>query len=155
MKTITLKRLHNISRGQLQITIHARAAHLGSGDPDTQFHQNRKSDRRKISLHKSPFLLHRNLIRAQSSLAMQIRSEHMGLNSYLYRRKVPEVLSPGCPCGYQSQNPKHMIMSCPRWSNGRGKIWRQARDWPYEVMINNTREIKRIKQWILNHGWVE
>ena len=117
--------------------------------------QNQKTERWKLSFQESPFLLHRNLTRAQSSLAMQIRSEHMGLNSYLYRRKVPGVYSPSCPCGYQSQNPKHMIMSCPRWSNGRGEIWRQAKDRSYEAMINNPGDIKRITKWILNHGWIE
>ncbi|VDB83841.1 BgtTE-56035 [Blumeria graminis f. sp. tritici] len=120
-----------------------------------KFYQNRKSDRWKISLQESPFLLHRNPTRAQSSLAIQIQSEHMGLNLYSHRRKVPGVYSPSCPCSYQSQNPKHMIMSCPRWSNGRAEIWRQAKDRSYEAMINNLEDIKRIIRWILNHGWIE
>lgn len=120
-----------------------------------KFYQSRKSGRRKLSFQGSPFFLHRDLTRAQSSLAIQIRSEHMGLKSYLHRRKVPGVWSPGYSCGYQSQNPKHMIMSCHQWSNGRAEIWRQAKDRSFEAMINNPGDIKRITQWFLNHGLIE
>ena len=48
-----------------------------------------------------------------------------------------------------------MIMSCPKWSIGRGEIWRQARNRSFEAMINNPSDMKRITRWILNHGWIE
>ena len=132
---------------------------LATADSETwraaKFYQSRESGRQKLSFQGSPFFLYHNPTRAQSSLAMQIRSENMGLNSYLHKRKVPEVSIPGCPCGYKSQNLKHMIMCCPRWSNGRAEIWGQAKDRSYEAMINNPGDIKRITQWILNQGWIE
>ena len=125
---------------------------LAIADPENlravKLYQSRKSDRWKISLQESSILLQRNLKRAQSSIAMQIRTELMELNLYLYRRKVPGVYSPSCPCGYQPQNPKRMIMSCLRWSNGREEIRKEANDRSYEAMLNNLGDIKRIIQWI-------
>ena len=103
----------------------------------------------------TPSEIQQNLSRAQSSIAMQIRSEHIGLNSYLYRRKVPGVDSPKCQCGYPSQNVRHMIMTCPQWAKGRGEILRKSKDRSYEAMINSPADVARITQWILNEGWLE
>lgn len=99
--------------------------------------------------------LQRNLTRAKGSLAMQVRSQHMGINSYLCKRKVDGDYSLSCPRGHQSQNPKHMIMSRPQWLNGRGEIWRQAQDRPLEAMISNPVDIKRITRWIPDHDWIK
>ncbi|KHJ30542.1 hypothetical protein EV44_g4290 [Erysiphe necator] len=103
----------------------------------------------------TPYELHRNLSRAQSSIATQVRSEHNGLNSYLYRRKVPGVEAPSCQCGYRSQNVKHMIMACPRWAKGRGEILRKAENRSFKAMMNNPKDVARITQWILNEGKLE
>ena len=103
----------------------------------------------------TPSSIHENLIRAQSSIAMQLRSEHIGLNSYLYRRKVPGVDSPKCQCGYPSQNVKHMVLACHQWAEGRGEILRQAKDRSYEAMMNSPEDLARITKWILNKGWFE
>ena len=86
---------------------------------------------------------------------MQMRSEHIGLNSYLHRRKVPGVESPKCQCGYPSQNVRHMVMTCPKWARGRGDILRKSKDRSYEAMINSPADVARITQWILNEGWLE
>ena len=73
-----------------------------------------KEGRAKMNFKGTPSEIHNNLKRAQSSIAIQIRSEHIGFNSYLHRRKVPGIDSPRCQCGYSSQNVKHMIMCCPQ-----------------------------------------
>ena len=49
-----------------------------------------KTGSAKINFKDTPLRIHRNLTRAQSSVAIQLRSEHIGLNSYLIRRKVLE-----------------------------------------------------------------
>lgn len=111
--------------------------------------------RNRINLKGTRSEIHQNLSRAQSSIAMQIRSEHIGLNSYLYRRKVPGVDSPKFQRGYPSQNVRHMIMTCPQWVKGRGEILRKSKDRSYEAMINSPADLARITQWILNEGWLE
>ena len=86
---------------------------------------------------------------------MQIRSEHIGLKSYLHRRKVPGVDSPNCPCGYHSQNVKHAIMACPQWAKGRAEVWRKSKSRSFEEMMKNPEDLARITQWILDQGWLE
>lgn len=103
----------------------------------------------------TPSNIHQNLSRAQSSIAIQMRSEHIGLNSYLHRRKVPGVANPKCQCGYPSQNVKHMVLACHQWAEVRGEILRQAKDRSYEAMMKSPDDVARITQWILNKGWFE
>ncbi|KAI0998080.1 hypothetical protein K3495_g10112 [Podosphaera aphanis] len=114
-----------------------------------------KSGKEKLSLKETPFHIHQSLKRAQSSIAMQIRSEHIGLKSYLHRRKVPGVDSPNCPCGYLSQNVKHAIMACPQWAKGRAEVWRKSKSRSFEEMMNNPEDLGIITQWILDQGWLE
>ena len=114
-----------------------------------------RSGREKLNLRGTPFQIHKSLKRAQSSIAMQIRSEHIGLKSCLYRRKVPGVDSPNCLCGYHSQNVKHAIMACPQWAKGRAEVWRKSKSRSFEEMMNSPEDIGRITQWILDQGWLE
>lgn len=108
-----------------------------------------------LSFKDTPNELHRNLTRAQSSIAMQIRSEHIGFNPYLIQRKVPGVDTPCYPCGYPSQNVEHMIMACPQWSKWRGDWLRRAKKRSFQGMMNSHEDIARITQWILNQEWLE
>lgn len=114
-----------------------------------------KEGKERMNFKGTPSLIHRTLKRAQSSIAIQTRSGHVGLNSYLYRRQVPGIESPRCQCGYQSQNIKHMIMQCPQWAAGRAEIWRQAKVRSFQAMMDNPDDVKRITQWILDQGWME
>ena len=116
---------------------------------------NQYTGRDNMNLRGTPSKIHQNLSRAQSSVAMQIRSEHIGLNSYLYRKNVPGVDSPKCQCGYPSQNVRHMIMACPRWAKGRGEILRKSKDRSYEAMIQSPEDVARITQLILDEGYLE
>ncbi|KAI1003950.1 hypothetical protein K3495_g4261 [Podosphaera aphanis] len=108
-----------------------------------------------LNFKDTPSELHRNLTRAQSSIATQIRSEHIGFNSYLYRRKVPGVDDPSCTCGFPSQNVEYMIMACPRWSKGRAEVWRKAKERSFKAMMNSPEDIARITQWIIKEEWLE
>lgn len=116
---------------------------------------NQYTGRKKMNLRGTPSEIHQNLSRAQSSIAMQMRSEHIGLNSYLHRRKVPGVESPKCQCGYPSQNVRHMVMTCPKWARGRGDILRKSKDRSYEAMIQSPEDVARITKWILDEGYLE
>lgn len=133
--------------------------HRSAADPEiwkaANIFTDRTTGKKKLTFRHTPSELHRNLTRAQSSIAMQIRSEHIGFNSYLYRRKIPGVATPSCPCGYPSQNVKHMVMVCPRWSKGRGEVLRKTKTRSFEEMANNQEDIARITQWIQKEGWLE
>ena len=108
-----------------------------------------------MNLKGTPSAIHQNLKRAQSSIATQIRSEHIGLNAYLHRRNVPGVEDPRCQCGYPSQNAKHMVMVCPQWAQGRGEGLRKARNRSFEAMMDNAEDVGRRTKWIQREGWIE
>ncbi|KHJ32507.1 hypothetical protein EV44_g3156 [Erysiphe necator] len=114
-----------------------------------------RTGRKRLSKKDTPFNIHLNLKRAQSSIAIQIRSEYLGLNSYLHRRRVPGVENPKCQCGYPSQNAKHMILACPQWAKGRGEVLRRAKDRSYKAMMNSSEDVARITQRILHEGWIK
>ena len=66
---------------------------------------------RKMTFKDTSLNIHRYLTSAKSSIVVQLRSKHIGLISYLYRRKVSGVENPGCQCGYPSQNFKHIVLA--------------------------------------------
>jgi hypothetical protein len=59
-----------------------------------------------------------NWARAESTVATLLRTEHIGLNDYLCRRRVPGYLKPDCYCGWPRQTPKHIILFCPNVTVG-------------------------------------
>ena len=56
--------------------------------------------------------LHQGLRKAESSLAIQLRTEKIGFAAFLHARKVPHIISLACQCGWRRQNPKHVIVFC-------------------------------------------
>ncbi|KAI1004605.1 hypothetical protein K3495_g3605 [Podosphaera aphanis] len=83
-----------------QRTRYLTRKYRATADPEVwnaaKFFTDKNTGRQKMTLRGTPSNLHQNLTRAQSSIAMQIRTEHIGLKSYLYRRKVPGVDNPRC-----------------------------------------------------------
>ncbi|KAI1007058.1 hypothetical protein K3495_g1163 [Podosphaera aphanis] len=114
-----------------------------------------QTGRKRLKYKGTPSNIHLSLSRAQSSVTTQIRSEHIGLNSYLYRRKVPGVHDTSCQCGYPSQNVKHMVLACLQWARGRGEVLRLAKDRSFEAMMNSAEDVTRIMQWIITQGRIE
>lgn len=60
--------------------------------------------------------LHEGLAKAESALAIQIRTEVIGLANFLFKMRVPGVASPACGCGYHRQTAKHIIIDCPLYN---------------------------------------
>ena len=102
-----------------------------------------------------PVILHRGLTRAQSSVATQLRTEHIGLRTYLHRRRVPGVESPACPCGYQSQNVKHMLTRCDQWSRNRGLWLQRATNSQFTRLLHESDNVSRIIRWIIHEGFLK
>lgn len=99
--------------------------------------------------------LYRGLPRANASIAAQLRTEHIGFNRYLHRRRVPGYNNPSCTCGYHSQNVQHRLLTCPEWREGRSK-WRQmAPQRHLQGILNNQADLKRITIWVIRQNWLE
>ncbi|KAF5232691.1 hypothetical protein FANTH_12862 [Fusarium anthophilum] len=58
--------------------------------------------------------LHDGLIKKRSALLTQLRTDKIGLNDFLFGRRVPKVTSNRCPCGSDRQTVAHVLLRC-RW----------------------------------------
>ncbi|KAI0997976.1 hypothetical protein K3495_g10214 [Podosphaera aphanis] len=77
-----------------------RSGRRATADPESwnaaKIITDKQTGRKRLNFSEAPSTIHRNLNRAQSSVAIQLRGEHIGLSSYLHRRKVPGVETPKC-----------------------------------------------------------
>jgi hypothetical protein len=53
-----------------------------------------------------------NLSKAECAVLAQARTEKIGLKDFLYKRKVPSITSPICPCGRGRQTIAHLVLNC-------------------------------------------
>lgn len=82
----------------------------------------------------SPFALHENFTKAQSTMATLLRTEVIGLNDWLTWAKVPGK-RPECDCGWNRQTPKHIVTMCPNLQ-GREDMWTRAGTTNYERLLD-------------------
>src|SRR6266516_6337966 len=57
-----------------------------------------------------PLAKHKGLLKHESSVLIQLRTGKIGLNSFLHRRRVPDVPSPLCSCGSAPETPCHIAV---------------------------------------------
>ena len=56
--------------------------------------------------------LYEKLTRAEGSALCQARTEKIGLQRFLFQRKVPGIASPACSCGRGDQTAAHLFVEC-------------------------------------------
>ena len=56
--------------------------------------------------------IHNGVERWLSALVVQMRTQKLGLNDFLYHFRVPGIESPHCPCVYGNQTVRHVLMEC-------------------------------------------
>ncbi|KAH7548710.1 hypothetical protein BM1_10880 [Bipolaris maydis] len=61
---------------------------------------------------KKALKLHENLSKRESALLVQMRTEKVGLNDFLFDRRMPEVVSARCECGERRQTTAHILLRC-------------------------------------------
>jgi hypothetical protein len=54
-----------------------------------------------------------------SSIIIQMRTGKIGLNAYLYSRKVLGIDSPNCTCGFRLQTIEHVFLDCRKYQDLR------------------------------------
>ena len=62
---------------------------------------------------RHPGRLYNGLTKAQATALFLLRTEVIGLNNWLARRRVPGV-DRTCPCGWRDQTVQHVIYHCRR-----------------------------------------
>ena len=72
---------------------------------------------------KKVLQLHEGLSKRESSLLVQLRTGKIGLNDFLFTRKVPDITSPNCPCGERRQTVAHVLLQCVTYKDIRNRIF--------------------------------
>ena len=54
---------------------------------------------------------------------MQLRTEKIGFNDFLFARRVPDVSSPRCDCGARRQTVAHILLHCSKRRNLQNRIF--------------------------------
>jgi hypothetical protein len=101
---------------------------------------------------------HEDLSKAKSSLLVQIRTGDIGLRDFLFKRGVPEVLTPSCECGEGRETAEHLVMWClapPLARTWGGAEVRTRRDFCsvlHGISPTTARLTRRILGWLMNSG---
>ena len=93
--------------------------------------------------------LHKNFSKSESSLIIQMRTERIGLADYLFSRRVPTFASPACSCGWARQTLKHVLLSCPRFVNGRSNMCRDAGTTDYRRLLTTEKGLRASARWLM------
>jgi hypothetical protein len=72
---------------------------------------------------KKVLQLHERLSKRESALLVQLRTEKIGLNDFLFNRNVPDIISPSCSCGERRQTVAHVILRCSKHKDLRNRIF--------------------------------
>ena len=67
--------------------------------------------------------LHKGLTKRESALLVQLRTEKIGFNDFLFAKRVPDVTSPRCDCGARRQTVAHILLHCSKRRNLRNRIF--------------------------------
>jgi ribonuclease HI len=71
---------------------------------------------------KKVLQLHERLSKRESALLVQLRTEKIGSNDFLFNRGVPIVASLGCSCGERRQTVAHVLLRCSKYKDLRNRI---------------------------------
>jgi len=89
--------------------------------------------------------LHENLYKAESSLAMQLRTKKIGFNAFLARQRVPNVSS-DCTCGYPDQSVKHVVLFCPDIDRSNENLSPSS---DLNLILTNAASLKKAVRWLI------
>ena len=93
--------------------------------------------------------LHAKLSKVESTIATLLRTEHVGLNGYLKRMRVPGHPTAACPCGYRTQSTNHVVIHCPLHEEGRRQMYLRAGTATYAELLSTPKGVKAVAEWFL------
>ncbi len=105
------------------------------------------------NLYDGRFDHHKMLRKAESSVAVQMRSGKIGLNAFLNRIRVPGI-DPDCRCGWRRQDVKHILLFCPRSREDKPRLLAEAGTRDFQTMLTTTKGIRVAARWMVNSGWL-
>ncbi|TKA66906.1 hypothetical protein B0A55_11660 [Friedmanniomyces simplex] len=89
------------------------------------------------------------LTKVKSTVATLLRMEHIGLNDYLFRRRVPGYAKPDCDYGCPRQTPKHIVLFCTMHTTRRSSILAEAKMSDYIELLSTEAGLRAVTKWFL------
>jgi hypothetical protein len=102
-------------------------------------------------LNKKRLKLHDQLKKIKSSLSIQIRIEKIDFVSFLFKRKILEIMSISCWCDWNNQTIKYVIMFC-ELMNDKKRMLSNIDIIDYHQMTTSNKKFKTINKWLLQHN---
>jgi len=112
----------------------------------------RKTPAQRMRIAHDPIKIRKHLQKAESTLAMHIRTERIGLAAYLYSRKVPGFDSPNCSCGSFQQTAKHVLIHCRKHAARRPQLFRDAGTQDYRILTSTAKGLKAATRFLMIEG---
>ena len=101
---------------------------------------------------------HEGLTKAQSSLLTQARTGDIGLRDYLFKARVPGLMTPYCTCGEREETVEHLVVWCPdppkqkTWENNEIRSHQDLQLVLRGVGARSARLVKRVLNWLMDSG---
>ena len=102
-------------------------------------------------INKQVLDLHDNLRKAESSIAVQLRTGVIGLAATLSKLRVPGYKSGLCLCGQASETVRHLIVHCERQSHRRDQL-RIDGVLDLNNLLNTRDRLKKVTKWVIKSG---
>jgi hypothetical protein len=95
--------------------------------------------------------LYSDLPKHQATALFLLRTEVIGLNSWLAAIRVPDI-RPGCGCGWRSQTVTHVLTMCPLYSGARTELIRNIGSESIIQLLAKPGKAQAIAKWFTQQG---
>lgn len=90
------------------------------------------------------------LRKAESSLAIQLRTEKIGFAAFLHTCRVPDIVSLACQCGWRREDPIHVIIFCPNRGRSRRDLYEAAGTSRYKEIMSTGKGLRAVTRWVMD-----
>ena len=98
---------------------------------------------------KAALRLHAGLSKPHSSLLTQLRTGKIGLAGFLHTCRVPGFESLACPCGWQQETAKHVVLDCPRFHREQRQLRQAVPTTDFQQLTSNLGTAATVTTWFL------
>ncbi|KAI0999773.1 hypothetical protein K3495_g8425 [Podosphaera aphanis] len=111
----------------------------------------RSAETWKTPWHRKTLKLYEGLKKHEATAVMLLRTEVIGLNSWLASIRVPGI-SPRCTCGEWAQTVKHILCYCGEHSALRSEMFRRAGTSSFQRLLQTPRGCHAAARMLISTG---
>jgi len=118
---------------------------------EKRWHRNKKPGDEGRDPARSQLALHAYLLKAESAIITQIRTECIGFSQFLRRMRVPTAPAALCQCRQGPENAKHVAIHCDLENNRRHLLYAGGY-LDYRWLTNTPEGCKKLSKWLIQSG---